>query len=122
MLDRRRSELILVGLLVWLILSAVVFITLVLPFAVPQYQLASLIPECKWQSQFQKSCVFCGMSTAFYAISRSDFAEAHRLNPLSLYIYSVFLVNTIFVGITLKRSTRFVKSLVAQLRCRSALT
>ncbi len=112
----------LVGLFVWFILSAVVFIVLALPFIMPQHQLAHLLPECKWQSQFQKPCVFCGMSTAFYVISRSDFAEAHRLNPLSLYIYSVFLVNTIFVGITLKRSTRFVKSSVAQLRCRSALT
>ena len=111
MLQNRQSELMLVCLLVWFILSASAFMILVLPYAVPQHQLARLIPECSWQSQFHKPCAFCGMTTAFYAISSGDFVQAHRLNPLSLYMYSVFLLNTIFAVITLKRSTRFIKNI-----------
>ena len=115
MLDNRRSELMLVGLLVWFVLSVGICILLLLPFVVPQYQLAQFIPECNWQSQLHKPCAFCGMSTAFYAISRGDVVQAHRLNPLSLYIYSIFLLNTLFAVITLKPSTRLVKNITATL-------
>ena len=60
MLDNRRNELMLVGLLVWFVLSVGIFIFLLLPFVVPQHQLAQFIPECDWQSQFHKPCAFCG--------------------------------------------------------------
>lgn len=112
----RWRELMLAGLIVWFIVSAGVFITLVLPFIVPLHQLAQFIPECTWQVEFQKPCAFCGMTTAFYAISHGDFTEAYRLNPLSLYIYSLFVLNTFCVMITLKHTIRFVKSLGAMLR------
>ena len=108
-------EIVLVAVYLWLILSVGIFILLALPFIVPQHQLAQFIPECQWQSQFQKPCVFCGMSTAFYAISRGDFIEAHHLNPLSLYIYAAFLINILFATVTLKRSLRFAKNLAAVL-------
>ena len=112
MWQSRRSELTLVGLFVWYILSVGVFIILLLPFMMPQHQLAQFIPECSWQSQFHKPCVFCGMSSAFYAISRGDFAQAYHLNSLSLYIYFIFLLNTLFAAITLKPNTRLVKGSV----------
>lgn len=111
MLQSRRGELTLVGRLVWLILSAGVLIVLALLFVVPPHQLTQFIPQCEWQSQFHKPCAFCGMTTAFYAISRGDFTQAYRLNPLSLYIYAMFGLNTLFAVITLKRSTRFIKGL-----------
>ena len=115
MWQSKRSELTLVGLFVWYILSIGVFIILLLPFMMPQHQLAQLIPECSWQSQFHKPCAFCGMSTAFYTISRGDFVKAHRLNPLSLYIYFIFLLNTFCAAITLKRNARFIKNIGAAL-------
>ena len=111
MLDNRRRDLMLTGLLVWLVVSIGIFMLLLIPFVVPQHQLAQFIPECSWQAQFHKPCAFCGMSTAFYAISRGDFAQAHRLNPLSLYIYFTFLLNTLCTVITLKRNTRFIKNI-----------
>jgi hypothetical protein len=122
MLGISRSEWILTGLFVWFIVSAVIFIVLLLPFVVPQHQLAQYIPECDWQTRFQKPCVFCGMSTAFYAISRGDFTSAYRLNPLSLYIYSVFVLNTFWAVITLKHTTNFIKSLGATLRSDNVLS
>ena len=122
MLQSRRSELTLVGVFVWYILSVGVFMILLLPFIVPQHQLAQFIPECLWQSQFHKPCAFCGMSTAFYAISRGEFVEAHRLNPLSLYIYFTFLLNTLCAVITLKRNTRFVKNIRTTLQSDNVLS
>lgn len=123
MLQSRQSELKLVGLLVWFLLSIGIFTILLLPFIVPQHQLAQFsIPECTWQSQFHKPCAFCGMSTAFYAISRGDFAQAHRLNPLSLYIYFTFLLNTLCAVITLKRNTRFVKNMRTTLHSDNVLS
>ena len=116
MFGNRPSELMLVGSLLWLIMSTGIFIMLMLPFIVPQHQLAQFIPECISQVKFQKPCAFCGMTTAFYAISRGDFTEAYRLNPLSLYIYSLFALNTFCVAITLKHTTRFIKNLGAALR------
>ena len=115
MFGNRRSELMLVGLLVWLIVSAGLFIVLLLPFIVPHHQLAQFIPECISQVKFQKPCAFCGMTTAFYAISRGDFTEAYRLNPLSLYVYSLFALNTFCAVLTLKHTTRFIKNLGATL-------
>lgn len=122
MFGNRRIELKLVGLLVWLIVSAGIFIVLMLPFIVPHHQLAQFVPECTWQVKFQKPCAFCGMTTAFYAISRADFLEAYRLNPLSLYVYSLFTLNTFCVAITLKHTTRFVKNLGAALRTDNILS
>lgn len=122
MFGNRQSELMLAGLLVWLIVSAGAFTVLLLPVVVPQHQLAQFIPECAWQTRFQKPCAFCGMTTAFYAISRGDFTEAYRLNPLSLCIYSIFVLNTFCAVITLKHTTRFIKNLGETLRSDNALS
>ncbi len=122
MLGNRRNELILTGLLVWLIVSAGTFTVLLLPIVVPQHQLAQFIPECVWQTRFQKPCAFCGMTTAFYAISHGDFTGAYRLNPLSLYIYSLFVLNTFCAVITLKHTTHFVKNLGTVFRSNNALS
>lgn len=122
MLQSRRSELTLVGVFVWYILSVGVFMILLLPFIVPQHQLAQFIPECVWQSQFHKPCVFCGMSTAFYAISRGEFVQAQHLNPLSLYIYSTFLLNTLCAVITLKRNIRLIKNIGTTLHSNNVLS
>ena len=122
MLTNRRSEWKLIGLFVWLVLSTVIFVVLLLPFVVPQHQLAQYIPECEWQTRFQKPCAFCGMSTAFYAISRGDLTGAYHLNPLSLYIYSAFVLNTFCVVLTLKYTTNFIKNLGATLRSDSVLS
>ena len=116
MSKNRRNDLILTVLLVWLIVSAGLFVVLMLPFVVPQHQLAQFVPECISQVKFQKSCAFCGMTTAFYAISRGDFLEAYRLNSLSLFVYSLFLLNTFCTVLTLKHTIRFVKNLGATLR------
>lgn len=121
-MGNRRCDLMLAGLLVWFIVSAGVFITLVLPFVVPQHELAQFVPECISQVEFQKPCAFCGMTTAFYAISRGDFTEGYRLNPLSLYLYSLFVLNTFSVMITLKHTTRFVKNLGAAFRTDTILS
>ena len=122
MLTNRQSELILAGLLVWLVVSVGTLIVLLLPFAVPQHQLAQFIPECEWQTRFQKPCAFCGMTTAFYAISYGDFTEAYHLNPLSLYIYSVFVLNMFCIVITLKHTMRFIKNLGATLQSNNLLS
>ena len=122
MLTNRQSELMLVGLLVWRVVSVGTFIVLILSFVVPQHQLVLFIPECEWQTRFQKPCIFCGMTSAFYAISRGDFTQAYRLNPLSLYIYSVFALNTFCAVMTLKHPTRFVKNLGAMLHSDNALS
>lgn len=122
MFGNRRNALILAALLVWLVVSAGIFGVLLLTFVVPQYQLAQFIPECEWQTRFHKPCAFCGMTTAFYAISQGDFSGAYRLNPLSLYIYSVFLLNTICAVITLKHTIHFVRSLGATLHSNNVLS
>ena len=122
MFQNRRNELILAALFAWLIVSVGVFVLLLLTFVVPQHQLTQFIPECEWQTRFQKPCIFCGMTTAFYAISHGDFIGAYRLNPLSPYIYSVFLINTFCAVITLKHTTRFVKSLGATISIDNVLS
>ena len=122
MSGNRRSELMLAGLLVWCIVSAGILIMLVLPFIVPQHQLAQFVPECTWQVEFQKPCAFCGMTAAFYAISHGDFTEAYRLNPLSLYIYALFALNTFCAMITLKHITRSVKNFGVTLRAENILS
>ncbi len=99
-----------VALCIWYIVSAGVFIVLAVPFVLPQHHLTQLIPECEWQRQFNKPCAFCGMSSAFYAISKGRFTEANRLNPLSTVLYSLFVMNTFLAIISCYPGIRFAKT------------
>ena len=85
------------------------------PLHRPTAPVSAIRPRMHVASKFQKPCAFCGMSTAFYNISRGDFTGAYRLNALSLYIYSAFVLNTFCAVLTLKHTTNFIKNLGAPL-------
>ena len=86
MLGNRRSELMLTGLLVWLIVSAGFFILLVLPYTVPQHQLAQFIPECEWQTQFQSIILtFRLLSLDCFSVS-SPSSYRRTKNPVLLRV------------------------------------
>ena len=92
--------------IVWFILSGVILLVLFVPFLVPEHVLAQGIPECQSRAQHGVECPFCGMTSSFYAISRADFDGAMLRNAFSIYLYLLFLANTVlFVAVLLKKGT-----------------
>jgi hypothetical protein len=45
---------------------------------------------------FHHHCIFCGMSRAFISISMGNIDAALQINSLSIFLYSVFTINSIF--------------------------
>ena len=98
-----KQQLKLATMLVWMILSVLVIIILITPFFVPYDLLKEELPQCDWKAKYNKACLLCGMTTAFFSISRGQFAQAYHLNTLSLYLYAMFVVNVIFFATVLFR-------------------
>ena len=76
----------------WLLLAAVGLCVVVLPFVVSPAALSAAIPACEARAH-GGSCLLCGMTAAFFAISRGRFAEAHVLNAGALLLYAAFYCN-----------------------------
>lgn len=84
--------------LTWLILSAGIFVILIIPFLISYETLGALLPECESKVRFGKECAFCGMTASFYFISRGEFSQAVQANRFGIYLYLVFLSNEILVA------------------------
>lgn len=84
-------------LIVWLVVSAVTFLTLLLPFVLPEATISRITPECEWKAKYQKSCVLCGMTGGFIHISRGEFTQASASNRFSPYLFAFFGFNQLLV-------------------------
>ena len=80
-------------LAVWLIVSLLVTVILLLPFVVSQEALGRVLPPCQRVVTEHKECLTCGMTTAFYRISRLDFKGAMRANRGSIPLFCLFFFN-----------------------------
>ena len=89
----RNPEIRLAFGIAWGIISLVVLLVLVLPFAVPGEVITAALPPCEWQVRYQEPCPLCGMTTAFLRISDGDLRGATAANRFSLCLYSLFVAN-----------------------------
>lgn len=88
----------------WLIVSAALLIALAAPFFISSANLERILPPCEWQVRYGKPCPLCGMTTAFYHISRGDLSQALDAHGESVTVYLLFLANTLLAGFSLVRS------------------
>jgi hypothetical protein len=93
----------------YLIVSFTVLFLLVLIFILPHNIILNISPVCEWKLKYGTECFFCGMTRAFISISVFKFAEAYRLNALSIPLFGIFLINGILVTFFLKS---FIKNFI----------
>lgn len=85
-------------LIVWVIISIIILVILVTPFVLPADTISVLVPDCEWKAKYNKECILCGMTTSFILISQGKFTQAIQSNGLSVWLYSILLLNEIFAG------------------------
>jgi len=77
--------------------SFVILAVLATPFLVDDNKIKNAVPRCEWKVKYNKECPFCGMTTGFLLISKGRFSEASESNRLSLFLYSIFVINEIVI-------------------------
>ncbi|MCX6248813.1 MAG: DUF2752 domain-containing protein [Bacteroidetes bacterium] len=82
-------------LIAWAILSVLAIFILLFPLVADKETVLRASPVCISKSQFNTECSFCGMTRAFIDITNGSFSAAWSLNKGSLFLYSLFLVNSI---------------------------
>ena len=92
--------------IVWMISSLIIAAVLFLAYFFPE-TLCSLSPVCISKSLYGEECFMCGMTRAFVFISGGNFIKASELNSLSIYLFSVFAINTIVFIICLYIKLKF---------------
>ncbi len=78
---------------VWAMLGLILLCVLIAPWMVTPARAASLVPACEWKARYHRECAFCGMTTAFFAISHGRLREADQANRGAIPLYAAFLLN-----------------------------
>lgn len=81
--------------IVWIIYSALVLIVIVITFFSPG-TLHEISPVCLSKSLNGEECFMCGMTSAFTEISKGNIINAYTLNKLSIFLFTVMSLNSIF--------------------------
>jgi hypothetical protein len=103
--------------IVWIIVSAVIFLALLAPFVLSTDTLTAIVPVCEWKTKYNRECPLCGMTRSFVCISHGDLAQARNRNRWSVHLYSVFLGNEMLalsVLIIKIRAARFIPRRVSR--------
>jgi len=104
-----REEIRLSFLISWLILSLVVLLVLIAPFALSADTIAAVVPICEWKAKYNKDCPLCGMTTSFILISQGGFKAAWLANKASLPLYTAFVVNELTAFLLVIKRLRRVR-------------
>ena len=108
--DGFRHDLLTATRIVWIILGAISGIAVLAPFLLGPETLFSLFPVCQAKTA-GRSCILCGMTTAFVSIGRGDLQGARFANGGSITVYIVLLVNFLAVlAYTIMRVKRHADS------------
>ena len=88
---------------VWLVASAMLLFILITPYLVSEQTLFSLSEAFKVPQRSGETCALCGMTRAFAALARGDFAAALIYNRGAVAFYGVLLANQLVVALFLLR-------------------
>lgn len=91
---------------VWIVVSIAVMFAILSPLFFSTDSIYSWFPECYWKVYYGKSCILCGMTTAFIHISRGDLANALFYNKYSVFLYFLFVMNEIVLVLLLSGKIR----------------
>ena len=87
----------------WLVASAMLLCTLIAFYLVPEKTLFSASEAFKVPHRGGETCALCGMTRAFAAIARGDFAAALIYNQGAVAFYGALLANQLVVAFFLLR-------------------
>lgn len=82
----------------WLVASAVLLFLLIAPYLVPERMLFAASEAFKVPHRSGETCALCGMTRAFAAIARGDFAAAFTYNRGAVAFWGVLLANQLVVA------------------------
>ncbi|MBK8551233.1 MAG: DUF2752 domain-containing protein [Ignavibacteria bacterium] len=100
-----KSDLRLASEIVWIIYSVIVLGIVLITFFVPE-TLLNISPVCISKSRFGTECFMCGMTRAFTEISKGNFHNADDLNNFSIYLFGLFILNSLFFIYYLHKNLR----------------
>ena len=87
----------------WLVASAVLLFALIAPYLVPEKALFAASEAFKVPHRAGETCALCGMTRAFAAMARGDFAAALMYNRGAVALYGALLANQLAVAFFLLR-------------------
>jgi hypothetical protein len=91
------KEIKLAIMLAWSVLSIIVLLIIVSPFALSQNTIFMLSRLCELNHVPHVESPLYGMTRAFLFISRGNLAEALKLNRFSMLLYSIFVLNELLI-------------------------
>jgi len=80
--------------IVWKISAVLSVLILLLLFLIDDNRLLSISPTCEYK-KIGKECFLCGSTRAFIEIKHLNFENAFNLNPFSISIFGLLLLNSI---------------------------
>ena len=87
----------------WLVASVVLLFALIAPYLVPEQTLFAASEVFAVPHRHGETCALCGMTRAFAAIARGDFAAALIYNRGAVALYGALLANPLAVAAFLLR-------------------
>ena len=87
----------------WLVASALLLLLLIALYFVPEKTLFAASEAFKVPHRNGETCALCGMTRAFAAIARGDFAAALMYNRGLVAFYAALLANQLVVALFLLR-------------------
>ncbi len=95
----------------WSVYSTAIMMLLLLLFILPGEVILNNTPLCESVSRLNIECFACGLARGFIHISQFEFYEASEANRSSVYVFFVFILNTLFFikyVINLKSSVKII--------------
>lgn len=91
--------------IIWLISGIVSLIIILVTFFVPSDFVLKNMPTCDY-SALNKTCFLCGTTRAFLEIKELNFAQAYKLNKLSLFLFFLMIINILLIITNLKNTIK----------------
>jgi hypothetical protein len=88
----------------WIVVSFAGLLVALLPFALSESVILSVVPICRSIASGQGECILCGMTTSFILIGDVRFSEALESNNGSIALIGLLALNGVtMIALLLKR-------------------
>ena len=91
-------------ILSWKVISILIILFLAYLFVFNSNFIIRNVPTCSSILIYNKPCILCGMSRAFLKLKQFDIPGALYFNKGSIFLFSFFIINTIFFIFSFKKS------------------
>tara|TARA_R110002072_G_scaffold235697_1_gene393306 strand:+ start:20789 stop:21112 length:324 start_codon:yes stop_codon:yes gene_type:complete len=98
---KKQSDLKKALYIVWGIIAVMGQVLVLIPFIIDEKVLLKSTPVCTASLSGEGSCLFCGLTRGFIALSKGMIEEALLWNKFSLLIFLFFLINFIIFTFSL---------------------